>query len=129
MPRGVVLDSSVVVPHLRGELDITVHASSEVVCFLPVVVLGELYRGVLKSNRRREGEEKLDTFLRTVKLLRSDVDTAYRYALISDQLRINGTPLPENDVWIAATALQFGMPLATRDAHFSQVSDLQLLRW
>ena len=51
------------------------------------------------------------------------------YARIRHQLRVAGTPLPENDVWIAATAIEHSLPLASRDKHFNAVKGLEVLGW
>jgi tRNA(fMet)-specific endonuclease VapC len=64
-----------------------------------------------------------------VDVLLPDESTPELYGRISAQLAQAGTPIPQNDIWIAAIALQSDLPLATRDAHFSQVTGLQLLRW
>ncbi len=129
MAQGILLDSSVVIPHLRGQLDLAAQVVPNEPLFLPLTALGELYKGVFKSSQPQKNRLLLETFLRTVAVLHPDTATAVHYAQISADLEMKGTPIPENDVWIAATALECAMPLATRDAHFSQVAGLQLLRW
>jgi tRNA(fMet)-specific endonuclease VapC len=62
-------------------------------------------------------------------VLLPDEATPELYGRISAQLAQAGTPIPQNDIWIAALALQSDLPLATRDAHFSHVTGLQLLHW
>jgi tRNA(fMet)-specific endonuclease VapC len=47
--------------------------------------------------------------------------TAQYYGKIKDGLRLKGRPIPENDIWVAAAAMQYGLPVATRDAHFDEV--------
>jgi len=64
-----------------------------------------------------------------VDVLLPDESTPELYGRISAQLAQAGTPIPQNDIWIAAIALQSGLPLATCDAHFRQVTGLQLLHW
>ncbi len=97
--------------------------------FLPLTALGELCKGAFKSSQPQKNRLLLETFLRTVALLHPDTATVVRYAQISVDLERKRTPIPENDVWIAAVALECAMPLATRDAHFNHVTGLQLLRW
>jgi len=58
-----------------------------------------------------------------------DIETATHYARIKNDLRLKGKPIPENDIWIAALALQHGLILATRDAHFGEVDGLTVVRW
>ena len=129
MARGILLDSSVVIPHLRGRLDLAAQAPPAEPLFLSLTALGELYKGVFKSSQPDKNRLLLETFLQTVALLHPDTATAVQYARISADLERKGTPIPENDVWIAAVALECAMPLATRDAHFNHVTGLQLLRW
>jgi tRNA(fMet)-specific endonuclease VapC len=97
--------------------------------FLPLKALGELYKGVFKSSQTQKNRLLLETFLQTMAVLHPDTATALHYAQISADLEQKGTLIPENDIWIAAIALECTMPLATRDAHFGKVTGLQLLRW
>lgn len=129
MAQGILLDSSVVIPHLRGHLDLAAQVAPTEPLFLPLTALGELYKGVFKSSQPQKNQLLLETFLQTVAVLHPDTTTALHYAQISADLERKGTPIPENDVWIAAVALECTMPLATRDAHFSHVTGLQLLHW
>jgi tRNA(fMet)-specific endonuclease VapC len=91
--------------------------------------LGELYKGVLKSRNPEKNRKQLDVFLQTVAVLHPDTATALYYAQIANALEQKGTPIPENDIWIAAVALECAMPLATRDAHFEKVDGLSILKW
>jgi tRNA(fMet)-specific endonuclease VapC len=127
--HGILLDTSVVVAHLRGSIDLQTLASADEPLFLPLVALGELYRGVLKSARPESSRAKVDQFLEIAAVLYPDVATAEIYARIAQALETRGTPIPENDIWIAATALECDMPLAARDDHFRQVERLDILWW
>jgi len=129
MAQGILLDSSVVIPHLRGRLDLAAHVGPGESLFLPLTALGELYKGVFKSSQPQKNRLLLESFLKTVAVLHPDTATAIHYAQISSTLELNGRPIPENDIWIAAVAMECAMPLATRDAHFSNVAGLQILRW
>ena len=62
-------------------------------------------------------------------LFSCDLETARRYGIIKDRLRRKGTIIPDNDIWIAAIAMQHGLILVTRDAHFDEVESLQTERW
>jgi len=64
-----------------------------------------------------------------VALLNPDSATAERYAQIAVTLEREGQPIPENDLWIAAVALELDMPLATSDAHFDRIASLTVLKW
>lgn len=62
-------------------------------------------------------------------VLACDAETAQHYGQIKNRLRAKGKPLPENDIWIAALALQYGLVLVTRDAHFNKITSLSVVPW
>lgn len=78
----------------------------------------------LSANIRR-----VDELVSNSTVLGSDANTAKWYGEIKNQLRLKGRPLPENDIWIAALALQYSLTLVTRDAHFHEVDNLQTTVW
>lgn len=129
MARGILLDTSVIIAHLRGRIDIAAKAPAAEPLFLPLTVLGELYKGVLRAGNPTRSRAQLDSFLKTVAILHSDTGTALHYAQIASRLEAQGTPIPENDIWIAAVAVECSMPLAARDVHFEQVEGLTVLKW
>jgi tRNA(fMet)-specific endonuclease VapC len=87
------------------------------------VVLGELRAGFRRGARRGENERELSEFLGSprVRLATIDADTADRYAEIVSFLQRAGTPLPTNDAWIAASAMQHGLSILTTDPHFERI--------
>ena len=93
---------------------------------IPAIVLGELHTGFEAGTRRMENEERLALFLETPHVRTQDVnwDIARRYGVVVNQLRRMGKPIPTNDIWIAATALELGARLITYDAHFNQIPGL-----
>ncbi len=93
------------------------------------MVIGELYFGARKSGRAPENLARVDEFAANNVVLGTDVHTARWYAEIKDSLRLKGRPLPENDIWIAAIALQHRLTLITRDAHFAQIDPLNTEVW
>jgi tRNA(fMet)-specific endonuclease VapC len=90
---------------------------------------GNFYKGAYKSNKPVENRQLIDRLLNLVALLFPDTATAEAYAHISCELQNKGTPIPENDIWIAAVARECDLTLATRDTHFSQVSALRMVYW
>ena len=90
---------------------------------VPAIVLGELHQGFCGSRHRRRNEAELEEFLRhpLVEELRVDHDVARIYAEIVDALRAKGTPIPTNDVWIAAAAARSGATVVAYDAHFETI--------
>jgi len=95
---------------------------------IPLPVLAELRYGFRKGNRQAQNEAGLAAFLAgsNVSVLSPDTLTTFHYAEIRYHLARQGTPIPVNDIWIAALALQHGLHLCTSDAHFDHIP--QLLR-
>jgi len=126
---GILLDTSVVVAHLRGQIDLRVLTAPTEPLFLPLVALGELYKGAEKSARPAQNRRLIEDFLEMAALLYPDTATAESYAKAAAVLEAQGQAIPENDLWIAAVALECDMPLVTRDAHFDRVDGLVVLHW
>lgn len=97
--------------------------------YVSATVLGELFFGARKSAHAPSNLSKIDQFAAAVQVLSCDAITAHHYGQIKEQLRSKGRPIPENDIWIAAVALQHGLPLATREDHCREVDGLQVERW
>jgi tRNA(fMet)-specific endonuclease VapC len=85
--------------------------------------------GARKSGRASENLARIDEFAANSVVLGCDTDTARRYGEIKHALRVKGRPLPENDIWMAAIALQHGLLLITRDTHFSDIENLEVTAW
>ena len=97
--------------------------------YLPSVVLGELNFGFMKGSRKRFNERKLQQFISSLKVEIIDVDTdvARKYAIIYLSLQTRGTKIPINDVWIAASCMEIGGTLLTRDKHFEVVEQIETI--
>ena len=96
---------------------------------IPVVVLGEYLFGIAQSRRRVEYEQWVSHVLRTFRVLDIGVETAAKYAQVRMELKRAGTPIPSNDVWIAALCRQHSLPLLSRDRHFESVKGLRRVGW
>ena len=125
---NALLDTSIVVAHLRSDPDLTARLA-EVTVYLPWVVLGELHYGAQRAQRRDEAVTRIRDFLRIAVLLLPDNNTAEEYGQIKAELAQAGALIPDNDIWIAALAREYNLPLATRDQHFAVVPGLQTLAW
>ena len=122
----LLLDTSGYSAFMRGHPEVVAALQeADEVCFNPVV-LGELLAGFIRGKRRKKNESELKTFLQSprVKILDMNSETAERYAVILNSLWKAGTPIPTNDIWIAATAMQHGLYLLTTDAHYQKVSQI-----
>lgn len=96
---------------------------------IPFIVLAELRAGFSCGNRGHENEEVLTRFLNSnrVSIVFADEETTHQYARLFKQLREQGTPIPTNDLWIAALAVQHDLFLFTRDTHFSHLPQLPIV--
>ena len=117
------LDTSAYSAFKRGHPEIQHRVREASQIQLNPVVLGELRAGFLKGTRLRENLHELAQFLASprVSIVRVDEETSERYAVIVDSLRQAGAPIPTNDIWIAASAMQHGAILLTTDPHFRAV--------
>ena len=119
----VLLDTSAYLALLRGHQPVLdVMRRSETVA-VSAVVLGELYSGFRAGKRWAENTAQLAQFLSkpSVRILDVTEETALRYAQVDVYLRKKGRPIPRNDVWIAAVALEHGLQLLTLDVRFREV--------
>ena len=98
-----------------------VRRSREIV--IPITVLGELLAGFRRGEREQRNLQELDRLLESPRVRTSPLDeeTASCYAEILTGLRERGTPIPTNDIWIAASAMQGGLRVVTGDRHFARV--------
>jgi tRNA(fMet)-specific endonuclease VapC len=126
MSGKCLLDTNVVIALFAGESAIVDYLKGAEEVFVPSVVIGELYYGARKSSRVADNVARIDDFAASNVVLSCDTATAYRYGEVKNSLREKGRPIPENDIWIAAIALQHDLILLTSDAHFSEVENLRL---
>jgi predicted nucleic acid-binding protein len=125
----VILDTNAVSALLSGDRAVGEVLEPEDRHHLPAVVIGEYRYGLLRSTNRRRLEAIFDLLLRESFALSVDPETARAYARIRDQLRRAGRPIPENDVWIAALAVQHDLPVVSRDVHFDAIPGVRRIGW
>jgi len=124
--KRILLDTSAYSAFMRHH-DRAVEAVQRAVEIrLPAVVLGELWAGFLRGSRLHENRRILSEFLASarVEVLPIDDETALRYGEILTSLRKAGNPIPTNDIWIAASAMQHGLHVLTTDRHFNTVAQI-----
>lgn len=129
MSGRFLLDTNIVIGLLAAEPSVMRPLRAAEKVFLPSVVLGELHYGAFKSTRTVQNLARIDALREAGAVLLCDAETAREYGRIKNGLRALGRPIPENDIWIAAIAVQHGLTLATRDPHFDQVEQLERVRW
>ena len=119
----VLLDTSAYSAFFRGHppIETCLQKAEEIV--LTPIVLGELKAGFARGQHTQKNERELEAFLSSprVQVLGLDEGTAQRYAVIVNTLWKAGTPIPTNDIWIAASAMQYGLEILTTDAQFQHV--------
>ena len=125
----IALDTNRYVDLARGLPEAVARAERADAILLPFIVLGELRAGFLGGTRRQPNERKLVEFLNSprVQVLYADDSTTHHYARLVLQLRRQGTPIPTNDVWIAALVVQHDLQLFDRDRHFDALPQLARL--
>ena len=122
----IMLDTSAYVGFKRNAVEVVeIVVKAELIVFSPVV-MGELMFGFRNGTRFKENMDDLDRFLNheAVDLLPVGKITSDRYSRIAVKLRQQGTPIPTNDIWIAAQAMEQGAELITSDQHFDKISGL-----
>lgn len=122
------MDTNALIAVLNGEAGVE-QILQETRQLVPVVACGELYFGAANSSREKENKEKLEGFLEECEVVGVDLDTARVFGKVRAQLKRAGNPIPANDMWIASIALQHGIPLLSKDAHFDTVAGLEVVRW
>ncbi len=122
----ILLDTSAYSAFMEGveEIKTALQRADEI--YVNPIILGELQAGFLRGRRREKNEGELRTLLSSprVSILGLDEHTASRYAVIRSALWQAGTPIPANDTWIAATAMQYGLRILTTDSHYLSVQQV-----
>ena len=123
------VDTNAVIAYREGIPTVCTLIEGADLLFLPVVVLGELLYGALNSAKPQRNEQVTHKFSAQSVLVPIDDAVAIRYATVRLQLKKIGRPIPENDIWVAATCLELGVPLLTRDGHFDHIHGLEVINW
>ena len=125
----VALDTNIVSAHLRGDRRVGDQILANPNLYLPVTVLGELYYGAHHTEHWDRQLRRIEAFLPLAQILPVTDEIAERYGRLKAVLASQGSLIPENDLWIAASCLVSDLTLASRDAHFEKVEALRIVRW
>ncbi len=122
----LALDTNRYVDLCKGAEDTARLVASAEEVLLPFVVVGELRAGFALGRRNAENERVLRRFLMKdgVGVLFADDQTTVHYASVFRQLRVQGTPIPTNDIWLSALVLQHNLALHDRDRHFDHLPQI-----
>ncbi len=129
MGGSYLLDTNILIAILAEGRLVLQKLASGLLVYLPGVALGELYYGVSKSSRPRANQPRVNELAERGVVLPLDAGTARLYGEVKREPGAKGRPIPDNDIWIAALAMQHGLTLVTRDPHFGHVRGLRLERW
>jgi tRNA(fMet)-specific endonuclease VapC len=128
--KDCLLDTNIVIGLFANESSIIEKIKSfSGSIFIPSIVLGELFYGAEQSTRKEENRKKIEELAEASLVLECDLDTARSYGKVKNQLKIKGSPIPENDIWIAALADQHKLKLVTRDKHFNSIKTISIEAW
>ena len=125
----IVLDTNAYTRLLTGDEHVLDVIGTAETVYMSIFVLGELYAGFAGGTKERENKDTLNRFLLkpSVKILNASAETAEVFGMVKQDLKKAGTPLPINDVWIAAHTLETGSTLVTFDDHFNKIAGVR--RW
>ena len=121
----MILDTNALSAWAEGVPEVKTPLQSAGRLIVPSVVLGEYYFGIRQSRHRSRYEEWLRRYLPLAEIAAVTSSTAAAYADIRLELKRAGTPIPPNDVWIAALARQHALPVLSNDVHFDAVADVR----
>jgi tRNA(fMet)-specific endonuclease VapC len=122
----LILDTNAYVGFKLGYSELVKYLTqADLICMSPIV-LGELMFGFRNGSQFSRNMEELNQFLshQAVEIVRLSEITSDRYSRIAAQLKQQGTPIPSNDIWIAAQTMETGAELVTMDNHFAKISGL-----
>lgn len=124
----ILVDTNCYIFYLSGDQDVLDALADADIVFMSIFVLGELYAGFKGGNKEKENISILKKFLdkSTVSVLTATKETAEIFGVVKNSLKEAGTPIPINDVWIAAHTLETGSQIITYDKHFNLVPGLRV---
>lgn len=126
--KKISLDTNAYSALIAGDMTVldALGEASEV--YISIFVIGELYYGFTNGSKEKKNREILNHFLKkpTVQIIHTTMETAEIYGRLKTNLKIKGTPVPINDLWIASHAIETGSFLLTFDSHFKTIPEVLL---
>ena len=129
MSGKYLLDTNIVIALFGEDISVQKHIAKAKEIFIPSTVIGELFFGAFKSSRQKENATRIENFSAVSTVLVCGIGTSREYGRIKHLLLKKGKPIPENDIWVAALAIQYALTLVTRDEHFKNIDDLKRTVW
>lgn len=124
-----IIDTNKLSDFFMGDETVRQQITMADIIYVPTIVIGEFKNGAYRGSKTKHNLAILNQFLGrpSCTVLNVDQDTAEHYAQTKTYLQEKGTPIPINDVWIAALCVQYNLPLLTRDSDFSRLPQVQML--
>ncbi len=129
MSGKYLLDTNIVIALFAEDITVQKQMVKAEEIYLPVIVVGELFFGAFNSGRPRANSIRIKNFIACNTILVCDVGTSGEYGRIKSLLHKKGHPIPENDIWIAALAMEHNLTLVSRDEHFKKIDGLKRTAW
>lgn len=126
--NGKLVDTNAIIRVLKGQTELFPIFDDLENLFVSSISVGELMYGASLSKKKEENSENYMSFCEQMKIIFPDGKIAKKYGEIKAQLKNDGRPIPENDIWIAATAMAGNLVLITEDSDFEYVKGLSLLK-
>ena len=129
MAGKALLDTNIVIALFNDEPSVLIQFEKSRQLYLSCIVLGELIAGARKSIHVQANLSKITDLKRKIEVINIDEQTAEVYGEIKHSLSTKGRPIPDNDIWIAASAMRHDLTLVTRDGHFEHIDSLSRVHW
>lgn len=127
MNGNYLLDSNAIIDFFRGKNRFLVELIQNQTVFVSVIVIGELFYGAENAIQIKKHLTQINEFVSKIRIVEVNFETSKIYGKIRANLKKQGTPIPENDIWIAAIALQNNYTLVTNDKHFNNIENMKLI--
>ncbi len=124
-----LLDTNIISALLKGGAAIADNIDKADKVYIPIIAVGELYYGASFSTRFQKNIEDIQKVISRYEVISLNEETTAIYGDIKALLRKKGRPIPENDIWIAAIAIQYNLILITRDQHFNEIEEIETTIW
>lgn len=125
----MILDTNALSAFVDGHEEVGAVLRAQQRAAIPVIVLGEFRYGIAGSRHRKAYQAWLDQHLQSFDILEVSAETTQHYASLRTRLKTLGRPIPANDVWIAAIAIQHALPILSRDQHFDALPGVRRIDW
>jgi len=125
----VILDTNAISAWADGQGDVIKLVPVSLAVALPVICIGEYLWGLRNSRSRDALQAWLADAIKVAVVLDITLSTTAAYAEVKSIVQAKGRPIPPNDAWIAALALEHGMPVVSRDKHFDYIDGIDRIAW